>query len=175
MPVMDGMTAAERLRKVDPAVPLVFITNMSNYAVKGYSVDALDFVVKPVAYYNFSAMLTRAIRVANANLDELILKTPKGSVKVPLDQISYIEAMGHQVVYHTDMGEIRIWETLKQQEERLPKQRFARCSNFCIVNLKHISGICGSTVKVGETEIAITRTQKKRFMEQLLEYYGDYF
>ncbi len=62
MPFMDGMTAAERLRKVDPSVVLVFVTNMSNLAVRGYSVDASDFVVKPVTYPSFSAMMTKSIR-----------------------------------------------------------------------------------------------------------------
>lgn len=175
MPGMDGMKAAERLRELDPAVPLVFITNMSNFAVRGYSVNALDFVVKPVAYYNFSNMLTRAIRVAKAKSDEIVLKTAKGSVKVALDSVSYVETEGHQVIYHTDKGEVRIWETLKQQEARLPADRFARCSNYCLVNLKHIDGVRGSTVTVGGTEIAVTRTQKQKFMKCLLEYYGDYF
>lgn len=175
MPHMDGMKAAERLREIDPTVPLVFITNMSNFAVKGYSVNALDFVVKPVAYYNFSAMLSRAIRVAKARSDEIVLKTAKGSVKIPLDSISHIEAVGHQVVYHTDRGEIKLWETLKQQETRLPGDRFARCSSYCLVNLKHIDGVCGNTVTIGDQELAITRTQKQKFMQSLLEYYGDYF
>lgn len=175
MPLLDGMQAAERLRELDPAVPLVFITNMSNYAVKGYSVNALDFVVKPVVYYNFSAMMSRAVRIAKMKSDEVILKTSKGSIKIPLDSISYVEALGHQVVYHTDKGEIKLWETLKQQEKKLPGDRFVRCSNYCLVNLKHIDGVRGNTLTVTGSEIAVTRTQKQKFMQSLLEYYGDYF
>ena len=175
MPGLDGMKAAERLRQIDAVVPLVFITNMSNFAVRGYSVNALDFVVKPVAYYNFSTMLARAIRVAKAKADEIVLKTSKGSLKVALDSISYIETEGHQVIYHTDKGEVRIWETLKQQESRLPANRFAKCSNYCLVNLKHIDGVRGNAISVGGVEITITRTQKQKFMQCLLDYYGDFF
>lgn len=175
MPLLDGMQAAERLRCLDPVVPLVFITNMSNYAVRGYSVNALDFVVKPVAYYNFSAMLSRAIRIAKMKLDEVVLKTPKGSMKIQLDSISYVEALDHQVIYHTDIGEVKLWETLKQQEEKLPGDKFVRCSNYCLVNLKHIDGVRGNTVTVAGTEIVVTRSQKQRFTQKLLEYYGDYF
>lgn len=175
MPHLDGMQAAQRLREIDPEVLVVFITNMSNYAVKGYSVHALDFVVKPVAYYNFAVMLARAIRIAKMKSDAVILKTQKGSMKIPLDSISFVEALGHQVVYHTDGGEIRLWETLKQQEAKLPEDRFVRCSNYCVVNLKHIDGVRGNTVMVSGTEITITRTQKQKFMHSLLEYYGDYF
>lgn len=175
MPLLDGMQAAERLRELDPVVPLVFITNMSNYAVKGYSVNALDFVVKPVAYYNFSAMLSRAVRIAKTKSDKVMLKTPKGSIKILLDSIAYVETLGHQVVYHTDNGEVKLWETLKQQEAKLPGERFVRCSNYCLVNLKHIDGVRGNTVMVAGVEIAVTRTQKQKFMKKLLEYYGDYF
>ena len=52
MPRLDGMTAAERIRSFDPGVILIFITNMAQYAIKGYEVDALDFVLKPVGYFS---------------------------------------------------------------------------------------------------------------------------
>ncbi len=50
MPGMDGMTAARRIREVDHAVIIIFVTNMGQYAVKGYEVDATDFIIKPVLY-----------------------------------------------------------------------------------------------------------------------------
>lgn len=49
MPLLDGFRTAQKLREIDPSVTLIFITNMPNYAVKGYEVDALGFIVKPVA------------------------------------------------------------------------------------------------------------------------------
>lgn len=61
MRFMDGMSAAEEIRKVDPEVVIIFITNMSQYAIRGYAVDALDYVLKPVSYFAFSQRLDRAI------------------------------------------------------------------------------------------------------------------
>lgn len=61
MPGMNGMEAAEKIRQADEDVVLMFITNMIQYAIRGYSVGALDFVMKPVNYYTFSLKLTRAI------------------------------------------------------------------------------------------------------------------
>ena len=61
MKLMDGMTAAEEIRKLDQDVVIMFITNMANYAIRGYQVDALDYVLKPVSYFAFSQKLGRAI------------------------------------------------------------------------------------------------------------------
>ena len=62
MKFMDGMSAAEEIRKVDTEVVIIFITNMAQYAIRGYAVDALDYVLKPVNYYQFCTKLSRAIQ-----------------------------------------------------------------------------------------------------------------
>ncbi len=61
MKFMDGMSAAEEIRKMDTEVVIIFITNMAQYAIRGYAVDALDYVLKPVSYFAFSQRLNRAI------------------------------------------------------------------------------------------------------------------
>lgn len=66
MPGIDGMTAAEQLLHVDPAVPLVFVTSMVQFAVQGYSVDVLDFIVKPVKYPAFQLKMKRIISIATS-------------------------------------------------------------------------------------------------------------
>ena len=62
MPTLGGMPTAERIRLLDPDVVLIFVTNMAQYAIRGYEVDALDFVLKPVSYYQFSTKLDRALQ-----------------------------------------------------------------------------------------------------------------
>ena len=62
MPRLDGFGAAEAIRAVDAEVVLVFVTNMAQYAIRGYEVDALDYVLKPVNYYQFCTKLSRAIQ-----------------------------------------------------------------------------------------------------------------
>lgn len=74
MPGMNGMEAAEKIRQTDENVVLMFITNMIQYAIRGYSVGALDFVMKPVNYYTFSLKLTRAIGRIQKNGKEILLK-----------------------------------------------------------------------------------------------------
>ena len=61
MPDMNGLDAAHRLRQLDPSVILIFLTNLSQYAVRGYEVNALDFIVKPISYYVLVLKLERAL------------------------------------------------------------------------------------------------------------------
>lgn len=174
MPHMDGMEAAGKLREVDSSVPLVFITNMSNYAVKGYSVNAVDFVVKPVSYANFTAMLNKVLRLVDNSAEAIVLKTSEGKVKVRISSISYIDVLDHQVCYHTDDGDFLVWGSLKEQEAKLPLDRFAKCNNYCIVNLKYVDGLTDGNVKVKDNEIPVSRSRKKEFTDRLLAYYGKY-
>lgn len=174
MPYMDGMEASAKLRDVDGAVPLVFITNMSNYAVKGYSVNAADFVVKPIMYGSFTVMMDKVLRLADKSADAVVLKTVDGRVRVWLDSVSHIDVMDHKVCYHTDGGDFLVWESLKDQEEKLPADRFAKCNNYCLVNLKYVDGITDGVVKVRSFDIPMSRSRKKEFSDRLLAYYGKY-
>ena len=175
MPHMNGMEAAEKLREIDSAVPIVFITNMANFAVQGYSVNSVDFVVKPVTYYNFSVMLDKVMRISRSRSPEIVLKTADGAVRLRTDDIIYIEVMGHKTIYHLDGRDIEIWDTLKSQEEKLSALGFARCNKYCIANLKYVDKISGDVLTIHGAEITITRTRKKQFMQGLVEYYGKKF
>ena len=73
MKFMDGMTAAEEIRRLDQDVVIMFITNMTNYAIRGYQVDALDYVLKPVSYFAFSQKLERALTRIRKNILPLFL------------------------------------------------------------------------------------------------------
>lgn len=88
MPYMDGMQAAKKLRELDPEVALVFITNMSNFAVHGYSVNAVDFVVKPVVYLNFAAMFAKVLRLAKKKTEEIVIKMGVVVIVFPLIVLS---------------------------------------------------------------------------------------
>ena len=174
MPHMNGVEAARRIRELDPIVPIVFITNMSNLAIHGYAVKAVDFIVKPVVYYNFSLMLERLLRQSAKLEKDIILKVTQTTVRrVSIDSIIYIDVLGHEVVYHTEDGDVRIWGTLKEQESRLPKTQFARISNYCLINLKHIGHMDNTSVSIRGMTFPITRSKRKECMEKLITFYGD--
>lgn len=76
LPDLDGMEAAKKLRRLDSSVTLIFVTNMANFAVRGYEVDALDFIVKPVEYFSFALKLDRALeRLKSTAEQEIFAKT----------------------------------------------------------------------------------------------------
>lgn len=92
MPHMDGMTAARRIRESDQRLGIVFVTNMAQYAICGYEVNAIDFLVKPVSYYVFADKLRKAIRFVNRNTEkEIVLHTEVSVIRLLSSQILYVE------------------------------------------------------------------------------------
>ena len=91
MPRLDGFGAAEAIRAVDADVVLVFVTNMAQYAIRGYEVDALDYVLKPVNYYQFCTKLSRAIqRVQRRRGGQVVLQLHAPACKVPKSSLPSI-------------------------------------------------------------------------------------
>lgn len=170
MPLMNGMEAAQRLRKVDPCVPLVFITDLKQYALKGYEVEAMDFLVKPVGYAAFATMMERVERRSVKREERLVLSTASGTYKVNIADIFFIDMSGHNVVYHTTNGEISFFGSLSEEEKRLPSGRFARCNSGYIVNLARVKKVQDNEVYIADASLPISRNKKATFMQELLNY-----
>lgn len=173
LPKANGMEAATRLRKLDWTTTLIFITNMAQFAVRGYEVDAFDFIVKPVSYSTFSLKLHRALAKLNNRRDtEVILSTSDGIYRVSSAQIRYIEISDHKLIYHTTDGIIKIFGNLKEVESTLNSKMFVRCNNCYLVNLNHVYAIRNYIVVVGEDELQISRPRKKAFIQAVNNYLG---
>ena len=170
MPLMNGMEAAGRLRKVDAYVPLVFITDLKQYALKGYEVEAMDFLVKPVSYASFSTMIERVCRRSTKKEEQLTLSTAEGAFNVNINDIYYIEMSNHYVVYHTVSGEISFFGSLTEEEKRLPKDRFVRCNSGLLVNLAQVKKVQDGEVYVSNASLPMSRNKKAAFMESLLHF-----
>lgn len=174
MPGMNGLTAAHRLRKLDEQVVLMFVTNLTQYAINGYEVSAVDYVIKPLDYAKFEFKLTRALRmVAPKNKPMMFLKTEEGIVSVGQDDVTYVEVQGHNLFYHTSSETYRMRGSLKQAEAEFLPPRFFTCNKCYIVNLTYVEEIKNNVAIVAGDEIIISRPKKKAFMEALAAYYNN--
>lgn len=170
---VDGMKAAEQIRRWDSDVVIIFITNMANYAIRGYAVDAMDFILKPVPYFAFSQELKKAVsRLKSHRTSYLLLPVESGVVRMEAAKITYIESVNRRLVIHCTGGEYTVNNTLKEMEEKLAEQFFYRCNNCYLVNLSHVEGIKHNMVMVGGEQLQISRPRKKAFMAALADYVG---
>ena len=174
MNYMDGMTAAREIRKRDGEVAIIFITNMSAYAIRGYSVDALDYILKPFSYFTFSTSLEKAIsRLQKRTKRYLYLANRGGSQKVEAGRIYFVEVDGHSLAYHTADGLLTATGTMKEVEESLTGMSFFRCNKCYLVNLEHVDGIRGDDALVHGTPVQISRAKKKAFLDALNGYMNE--
>ncbi len=173
MPVLNGIEVAHDLRKVDKTVLIIFITNMAQYAIHGYEVDAFDYVVKPVGYYPFSIKLKRATRrIRERTGNSMLLPFEEEDKRVPIKDILYVEVHSHTVSYYTYYGIAFMTGTLKQIEEKLKDEYFVRCNSCYLVNLRHVTGIKDESVLVEGKPLKISRSKKKDFMKELSKFYA---
>ena len=176
LPGINGMEAAHRLREIDRQVILIFVTNMAQFAVKGYEVDALDYIIKPVQYGPFSIKLDRAAARRHSAAESVMVIQPTGTQRLMLHEIFYIEVRGHKLTYHTEKGEIAGSGTLQETEARLHEKGFLRCNKCYLVNQRHIQAIHGTDLVLSNGEsLQISRLRKKDFLEELSQSMGNEF
>ena len=170
---LDGMETARRVRELDKDVIIVFITNMAQYAIRGYSVGALDYVLKPVPYFAFSQQLLKAVaRLEKRAKHYLTVPVEGGLRRLDTASIYYLESEGHRVHFYTDEGDFSAPGTLKAFEEKLADCPFARCNSGYLVNLAQVRELRQSTVQVGPCELQVSRPKRKAFLAALTDYIG---
>ena len=170
---LDGMETARRVRELDKDVIIVFITNMAQYAIGGYAVGALDYVLKPVPYFAFSQQLRKAEEQLRRRARHyLALPVEGGLRRLDTASIYYLESEGHRVHFYTDEGDFSAPGALKTFEEKLADCPFARCNSGYLVNLAQVRELRQSTVQVGPCELQVSRPKRKAFLAALTDYIG---
>ena len=173
MQFMDGMTAAEKIRERDHEVQIIFITNRNDYAIRGYEVDALDYVLKPVSYYIFAKKLDKALsRIANKKSETITISTKTGVRLIKLEELYYIESDAHNLIYHKAKGAFVTRERIKDAEKALEGKGFFRSNKCYLVNLQHVDGIRDGCCEIHGEKLLISRARRGEFMEALSRQMG---
>lgn len=174
MRFVDGMSAAEEIRRQDAEVTLIFITNMTQYAIRGYQVDAMDYVLKPVSYFSFGQKLFKAIeRLARRHGGHVTVQVKGGVRRLAVSDIYYVESEGHNLLYHTKNGTIVSPGTMKYAVEMLEKQHFSRGNKGYLINLEHVEGVRDKCAQVNGENLLLSRLGMKKFMQDLTRYWGE--
>lgn len=171
MTFMDGMMAAEEIRRLDSEVIILFITNSPQYAIKGYAVGALDYVLKPVSYYAFSQRLTRAAELLRRRHRRFLQVSARGAaLKLDVASVYWIESQGHELLIHTADGEVSAGGSMQETEQKLEGCGFFRVNKGSLVNLEHVDGLQGGDAVVRGVRVPLARARRQAFLDALNNY-----
>ena len=171
MPHMNGMELAQKLRKQNDNCIIIFVTNMAQYAISGYEVEALDFILKPINRYSFALKVKRAVARCRHRDEEYISIRAGGEThRVSISDVQYLDMVDHHVIYHTVNGSYSEYITLKEACRKIDRAYFVYCNRSYLVNLRHVRSVGKDTVTVGNDELLISRPQKKAFLTALSEF-----
>ncbi len=167
----NGMDLAKEIRKRDKDVVIIFATNLSKFALKGYEVDALDYMLKPLRYPSLVSRLQKAIRIIDSRpKDGIVVTSSNGIRKIALNSILYVEILGHSLKFHLLNEIVESKGTLKDVEQQLNSASFSRCNYCYLVNLRYVDAIEKYECLINGERLQISHPRKKKFVEDLMAY-----
>lgn len=173
MPGTDGLEVARRVRRVDDAVTIVFVTNMAQCAIHGYEVAASDYIVKPLTYFDFELKFTKALRLAKGHAETVVtIDTVDGLRSFAIGEIHYVEVLDHYLLFHTQSGVYKARGSINEQSKTLQSHGFARIHKSYCVNLRHIKLLGATGLDCAGTTLPIGRTYKTSLMQEYLRFLG---
>ena len=144
---------------------------MAQYAVKGYEVDAMDYILKPVTYFTFTQKLQKALNKLKKRSEIFISIPVKGGIyKLTISELRYVESHGHILNYHTRTEIVSSRAKLADVASVLDRYGFFRINKGCIVNMKYVDTVLDGNCYLEQTVLPIARNKKKTFMDKLTEY-----
>lgn len=176
MPGMSGMELAQSIRLSDSGVVIIFCTNLQQFAVNGYTVGALGFIVKPVEWYTFELFLRRALQAVELRCrskasppKRIVLKDGAVSRVIDVGDLEFVEVRKHYLLYRVRsrgsdaVTTLRTRGTMQAAARELSPYGFSRCSASYLVNLSHVSMVEHMSVHVGDEVLPIGRTYRDEF------------
>ena len=175
MPKISGM---DFLDVIEEKPEIIFTTAYSNYAVKSYEKNALDYLLKPITFERFLTAVNKypALNAEKFTIEEsknenyIFIKSDKNLIRLNYSDIYLIEGMKDYVVFYTEKEKHVVYHTLKKLEETLPEQ-FIRIHNSDIVNLEKIKKIKDNHVYILDKNISIGNKYRENFLKLVIKNY----
>jgi DNA-binding LytR/AlgR family response regulator len=177
MPKISGL---EFLKSLQQAPPVIFTTAFPQYAIDGFDLNALDYLVKPISFDRFLKAAMRAkeyyeVRKKNTSVESaqsgeyFFIKADNKLVKLEYDEILFVEALQNYVTIQTISKKYITYLTFKSVEEYLPADKFIKTHKSYIVSASKIDTIEGNDIRIGNHHLPISRNLKDEVMEKLLK------
>jgi DNA-binding LytR/AlgR family response regulator len=170
MPKMSGLDFFKTLKH---APPVIFTTAYPEYALEGFEVNALDYLVKPISFDRFYKAALKAkefneLREKNSESDHFFIKSDNVLVKIFFEDVLFVEALQNYVNIHTKDKKYLTYLTFKSVEVFLPSTKFIRVHKSYIVAAAKIDSIDGNEIRIGEHRIPVSRSLKEEVIEKLV-------
>ena len=167
MPQKNGIDVARLIREKDDMVKIIFTTSLIQYAIKGYEVNAFDYLLKPISYSSFCLTMERLMKFISNDECIIISKNKNTTIKIPIMNIKYIEVIDHKVIFHTTGETYSLRDTLDNYIEKLKDHYFSLCNRCYLVNLTMVSQVTPTSVVVDGESLIISRPKRKEFLHTL--------
>jgi DNA-binding LytR/AlgR family response regulator len=181
MPLLSGLDLLKSLKE-PPAI--IITTAYRDYAVEGFELEVLDYLVKPISFPRFMKALEKIARTATGpaahpasvsattaagatGKDHLFLKIDKKFIKIGIADILYIESLKDYVRVHTRDGAYVTYQSLTEITDKLPAGQFARVHRSYTIALDKINGIDGNCVEIGGKLIPVSREHRQDVFRKL--------
>jgi DNA-binding LytR/AlgR family response regulator len=169
---MPGLSGISLVRSLTKSPLIIFTTAYPEFAVEGFELDALDYLVKPYSFERFLLAVNRAMeRIASENDSErpirkILVKADKKLYGIEAENILFIEGQGDYIRIHTDDMKLMVHDTIKNFMESLPGEKFMRVHKSWVVNLERISFIEGNHVRIASDLIPVSPASRELLMDR---------
>ncbi|MFY7670618.1 LytR/AlgR family response regulator transcription factor [Tenacibaculum sp. MEBiC06402] len=164
MPKISGLDFYKSLNN-PPLV--IFTTAYSEYAVDGFNLNAVDYLLKPFSFERFYQSVQKARSIINKNSNQIVLKSDKKLFLIQYDDILYIESLGDYIKVNTQNQSLVVYKTMNTIIDLLPDNKFMRVHKSFIINLEKMNYIEGNQVVIEDYKISIGQKYKTTFLDRI--------
>lgn len=175
MPNIDGISFA---KTINPNIKVIFTTAYREYAIDGFNLQAVDYLLKPISFVRLNKAVSKFIaesyfkensEVANSEIieDFFFIRADRKMIKINFSEILYIESLGDYLKIHLADKKITTRETISDIEAKLPPSKFLRCHRSFIVAIDKIEYFTNEYIQIEKHAITISRSYKNTVLERL--------